>query len=71
VDDAHGYGMRDEQFAEHAAELVEAQVDVITAAGDVAVRAAQQATKTIPILASGLIWSEQASWHHLPSPVAT
>ena len=53
VDDAHGYGMRDEQFAEHAAELVKAQVDVITAAGDVAVRAAQQATKTIPILASG------------------
>ena len=30
VDDAHGYGMRDEQFAEHAAELVKAQVDVIT-----------------------------------------
>jgi putative ABC transport system substrate-binding protein len=52
VNDAHGYGMRDEQFAEHAAELVKAQVDIITAAGDVAVRAAQQATKTIPILAS-------------------
>ena len=30
VNDAHGYGMRDEQFAEHAAELVKAQVDVIT-----------------------------------------
>ena len=53
VNDAHGYGMRDEQFAEHAAELVKAQVDVIIAAGDVAVRAAQQATKTIPILANG------------------
>src|ERR1017187_4834337 len=53
VNDAHGYGMRDEQFAEHAAELVKAKVDVIIAAGDVAVRAAQQATKAIPILANG------------------
>src|SRR3984893_14299709 len=52
VNDEHGYGMRDDQFAEHAAELVKAQVDVIVAAGDVAVRAAQQATKTIPILAN-------------------
>src|ERR1700732_47944 len=54
VNDAHGYGMRDEQFAEHAAELVKAQVDVITAAGDVAIGAVQQATKTIPMLASAM-----------------
>jgi putative ABC transport system substrate-binding protein len=52
VNDAHGYGIRVEQFAEHAAELVKARVDVIIAAGDPAVRAAQQATKTIPILAN-------------------
>ena len=37
-------------ISEYAAELVKARVDVIAAAGDVAIRAAQQATKTIPIL---------------------
>jgi putative tryptophan/tyrosine transport system substrate-binding protein len=50
VVDAHGYGLRIDQLAEHAAELVNAQVDVIICAGDAPVRAAQQATKTIPIL---------------------
>jgi putative ABC transport system substrate-binding protein len=49
--DEHGYGLRAEQFAEHASQLVQAQVDVILCAGDAAVRAAQKATKTIPILA--------------------
>jgi putative ABC transport system substrate-binding protein len=60
--DEHGYGLRVEQLAEHASELVKAQVDVIICAGDAPVRAAQQATKTIPILgnatdmvASGLV----------------
>jgi putative ABC transport system substrate-binding protein len=37
--------------SQYASELVKVQVDVILAAGDVAIRAAQQATKTIPILA--------------------
>ena len=50
--DTHGYGLRSEQLAEHAAELVKAEVDVIVASGDASVRAAQQATKTIPILAN-------------------
>jgi putative ABC transport system substrate-binding protein len=49
VDD-HGYGLRIEQLAEHASEVVKAQVDVILCAGDAAIRAAQQATKTIPII---------------------
>jgi putative ABC transport system substrate-binding protein len=49
--DGHGYGLRVEQLAEHAAEVVKAQVDVILCGGDAAIRAAQQATKTIPILA--------------------
>ena len=53
VADAHGYGLREAQFADHALELAKAQVDVIVCAGDDAVRAAQQATKTIPILGSG------------------
>ena len=37
-------------FSEWADELVKARVDVIVAAGDLAIRAAQKATKTIPIL---------------------
>ena len=49
--DGRGYGLGAEQFAQHASELVKAQVDVILCAGDAAIRAAQQATKTIPILA--------------------
>ena len=49
--DWRGYGVRDEQFPDIAVELIKAKVDVIFCAGDVAVRAAQQATATIPILA--------------------
>src|SRR5262245_5324357 len=49
--DAAGYGMSAERFAVHAADLVKARVDVILAGGDAAVRAAQQATTSIPILA--------------------
>src|SRR6516164_221659 len=51
VVDAAGYGMSAERFAMHAADLVKARVDVILAGGDAAVRAAQQATTSIPILA--------------------
>jgi putative tryptophan/tyrosine transport system substrate-binding protein len=59
------YGLHTELISEYAAELVQARVDVIATAGtDEAIRAAQQATKTIPILAmsddmvgSGLVGS--------------
>jgi ABC-type uncharacterized transport system substrate-binding protein len=51
VVDAAGFGMSAERFAVHAADLVKARVDVILAGGDAAVRAAQQATTSIPILA--------------------
>jgi putative ABC transport system substrate-binding protein len=44
------YGARIDLIPELAAELVKAHVDVIYGAGDVAIRAAQQATATIPIL---------------------
>jgi putative tryptophan/tyrosine transport system substrate-binding protein len=54
VVDAAGYGMSAERFAVHAAELVKARVDVILAGGDAAVRAAEQATTSIPILAQQL-----------------
>jgi ABC-type uncharacterized transport system substrate-binding protein len=48
--DLAGYGLRQEQFAAHAAELVKARVDAILCAGDLAIRAMQQLTTTIPIL---------------------
>jgi putative ABC transport system substrate-binding protein len=58
------WASRTEQFPEMAAELVKAKVDVIVCAGDAAIRAAQQATTTIPIIAvtddmvgSGLVHS--------------
>src|SRR6516164_6018937 len=50
VVDDEGFGLRVEQLAEHASAIVKAQVDVINAGGDPPVRAAQQATKEIPIL---------------------
>jgi putative ABC transport system substrate-binding protein len=62
--DEHGYGLHIEELAQHASELVRSQVDVIVCAGVAPVRAAQQATKTIPIVgnaddlvASGLVRS--------------
>src|SRR5262245_20896054 len=49
--DWRGYGPPNEQISAVAAELVKAKVDVIYCAGDFAIRAAQEATATIPILA--------------------
>jgi putative tryptophan/tyrosine transport system substrate-binding protein len=58
------FGQHVDLISQYAAELVRARVDVIAAAGEVAVRALQQATKTIPIvglvadmLGSGLVTS--------------
>ena len=51
LDDPNGYELRTEQFAGHASEIVKQGVDLIVCAGDDAVRAAQQATEIIPILA--------------------
>jgi putative tryptophan/tyrosine transport system substrate-binding protein len=47
----HEFGANNELSSEYAGDLVRAKVDVIVAWGDVAIRAAQHATKTIPILA--------------------
>jgi putative ABC transport system substrate-binding protein len=44
---------RDERLADLAAELVRLQVDVIVAGGSTAIRAAQHATQTIPIVMAG------------------
>ena len=48
--DWRNYGPRIDLIPEFVAELVKAHVDVIYAGGDAAIRAAQQATTTIPIL---------------------
>jgi putative tryptophan/tyrosine transport system substrate-binding protein len=47
------YGLHPDLVSQHAAELINARVDVIAAVGEEAVRALQQATKTIPIVAIG------------------
>jgi putative ABC transport system substrate-binding protein len=49
--DFRDFGWNNDLSSEYASELVKAQVDVIYAAGVVAIRAAQQAAKTIPSLA--------------------
>ena len=51
VDDG-GFGLRVDELAGHSAAVVKTQVDLVVAAGDPPVRAAQQATKSIPILAA-------------------
>jgi putative ABC transport system substrate-binding protein len=50
IGDPDGYSLRVDQLAAHAAKLVDAKVDVINCGGDPPIRAAQQATKEIPIL---------------------
>ena len=51
VVDDHGFGLHIDQLADHATAVVNAQVDLITCAGDPAIRAARRATKSIPIFA--------------------
>jgi putative tryptophan/tyrosine transport system substrate-binding protein len=48
--DFHQYGAQVDRLPELVAELVKSRVDVIYATGDIAIRAAQQATATIPII---------------------
>jgi putative tryptophan/tyrosine transport system substrate-binding protein len=45
------YGQHVDLISQYAAELINARVDVIAVTGDATVRAIQQATKTIPIVA--------------------
>jgi ABC-type uncharacterized transport system substrate-binding protein len=51
VIDEAGFSLSPERMEGHAADLVKAGVDVILAGGDIAVRVAQRATASIPILA--------------------
>ena len=45
-----GFGLRDEQFAEAAATLAKSAPDVIFCTGNLAMRAAQELTRTVPIV---------------------
>jgi putative tryptophan/tyrosine transport system substrate-binding protein len=45
------YGLHVDLISQYVVELIKARVDVIVASGDETVRAIQQATKTIPIVA--------------------
>jgi putative tryptophan/tyrosine transport system substrate-binding protein len=45
-----GFGLRDEQFAEAAATLAKSAPDVIFCSGNPAMRAAQESTRTVPIV---------------------
>ena len=49
--DYRAWALHLDVIADYAADLVKAKSDIIAAGGPAAVRAAQQATKTIPILA--------------------
>lgn len=49
--DEAGFGLRETELGGHAAAIVKAHIDLIIATGDPPVRSAQQATKSIPILA--------------------
>ena len=53
VVDDRGFGLHVDELADHASAIVKAEVDVIVCSGDPLVRAAQRATKTLPILALG------------------
>ena len=50
VVDDHGFGLRVDELADHASAIVKAEVDLIICSGSPCVRAAQRATKTLPIL---------------------
>ena len=48
--DARGFAVRSEQFPDLALALVNSSIDAFVCGGDLAIRAAQQATQTIPIV---------------------
>jgi len=68
VIDAAGFGLPPERMEMHAADLMNGSVDVIFAAGDAAVRAAQRATTSIPILAFTDDMVGQGFVHSLSKP---
>ena len=57
--DYRAYAQHIDKLSEWAAELSKARVDVITTVGDLAIRAAQEATKPFLSLRSQTIWSNR------------
>jgi hypothetical protein len=57
--DYRAYAQHIDKLSEWAAELSKARVDVITTVGDLAIRAAQEATKPFLSLRSQTIWSKR------------
>ena len=62
--DARGFDSRSQQYQERAAEIIKSGADVLLCGGDETIRAAQQVTRTVPIVgvaddmvASGLVAS--------------
>jgi len=66
--DERGYGLRLDQFREHALELVAAQVDVIVCAGDPAMKIAREVTTSIPIVGNGVDLVGSGVVHSLAKP---
>jgi putative ABC transport system substrate-binding protein len=53
---ADGFGLRDDQFAKVAATLAKSAPDVIFCIGNPAIRAAQESTRTVPIVGLASEW---------------
>ncbi len=66
--DEHGYGLRADQVHGHALELARAQVDVIVCSGDPTMKIAREATKSIPIVGSGIDLVGSGIVHSLAKP---
>ena len=58
--DARSFGLRNEQLPETAAAIARSAPDAIVSGGILATRAAQEATKVVPILARRTTWSGRA-----------
>ena len=67
---AGGFDLREDQYAEVAATLAKAAPDVVFCVGDAAIRAAQQSTYTVPIVACRPIWSPRVLCARWPIPAA-
>jgi putative ABC transport system substrate-binding protein len=51
VVDRQGYGLKLDELSAHAFRLAKSEIDVLLCGGDVAIRAAQQATSAVPVIA--------------------
>jgi hypothetical protein len=71
VVDSRGFAARSEQFSELALALAASRIDALVCGGELAIRAAQQVTQSIPSSASQMICFERGWLAPSESPVAT